>query len=964
MKVHKNLTPCAENQNGAQKLYRRQMSMNKTLKKVLSVVLCVLMAFSTVSLAFAAEETPAAPSLGAQFYLGTTDTENSSLVLDELDKILKEQNINEVIDLKVAKLTVDLRSVNALCKTIDEFADILGNRLVMATAKVLLADMGDLKVSTWSKGMKRGKQDYKILNEIIELVAANSTIIGKLVEGNLDLGVANRFIDINKLIGKDGVSGLLKGIIVGMLYNKDKEAAKYNAAYSKAVSNLDAFLFEDFLPAKLASAVPGFKMSTNSSVDVILSALLASCWTKYIEPAIKNLNITAGDNEALKKLSTVMTFKGSEIDTSLVKIDGTKKLSVQINDILGTVAMQLFKGFVWELGTDVKLVGKNAQNLYAYVAKAVGIEATPIAVLKFVLENIEGTGKDDYVAGIEGCKNLEEVAKIVLINTAKKSEIPVNENVSSYENVLGDMLAYWANSFVDLGYGAGEGKNVWTVLNDFVNVYLFDKGVAKALGITKKIKASDSFFKKLDTVIDLTGIWTIAGKSYKSEEFLKDVLNGLFTLDFDKLLSLTVVRFSNDFGSKTAVEVLYRVVYNLLKSLFGKEILVAYKSGSPFQNALSNASLKTTVKNLLSQLDSKKANILPPVLFAAALALGTNGKVAAKVTAATAANAAYTGTAVVPASITVTVNGKKVNMPSYHFTVKEAKNNTAVGNAEVTVELNGAVKNETVTVKFKIVPAAVTGLKVATTSTGATLTWNKVVGANSYSYEYYNGKKWVAKSTTKTSATISGLKASTSYKFRVRAYNKSAKVYGDYSAVVTASTAIAQVKSLKAKTKTSTSVTLTWGKVSGAKSYEVWQLVGKKWKRIATTTKTSVTVKKLKANTTYQFKVRAIDKKKVAGDYSSVLKVTTNLAAVKGVKAKTTKSSVTLSWSKVSGAKSYEVEQLVGKKWKKVGSSSKTSFTKKSLKKNTKYQFRVRAVSKAKVYGDYSSTVKATTKKK
>lgn len=947
--------------------------MNKTLKSVLSIVLCVLMAFGTMSVAFAAEEEPKAPSLGAQFYLSTTDVENSKLILDKLDEKLKEANLNKNIDDKLRKalnaidFTVDLNSINGIINTLYSINNVLQFKKVdiLGLVDKTIGDIGSVNVSTLDKGLKRGKQDYKIICEFVELIAANANLIGKVIDGKADFKLLNSVLDLKKLLGEDGVSGLIKGMIVGMLFDKDKDSANYNAAYSRAVKNFDKFLFEEFLPAKLASAVPDFKMSTTSKVDVILSTVLASCWKKYIEPAVKALNITAGDNEALKKLGTVMTFQGSEIDTSLVKIDGTKPLSTQINDVLGTVAVQLFKGFEWEYGTDVKLVGKNIQKLYEYVAKAVGIEATPIAVLKFVLENIEGSGKDDYVKGIDNCKTLEEVAKIVLINTAKKSEIPVKENVKSYENVLGDMLAYWANNFVDLGYGAGTGKDVWTVLNDFVNVYLFDKGVAKALGIDKKIKSSDSIFKKLDTVINLTGIWDIAGKSYKSEEFLKDVLNGLFTLDFDKLLSLTVVRFSNDFGSKTAVEVLYKAIYNLLKSIMGKEILVAYNSGSPFQTALSNSSLKKTVVNLLKQLNSKKAIILPPVAFAAALALGTNGKVEAKVTAATAANATYTGKAIVPSSLTVTVNGKKVIIPSYQYTVKEIKNNVKIGKATVVAELNGAVKNATVTATFSIVPAKVTGLKVAATSTGAKLSWKKVTGATAYGVEYYNGKKWVAKTVTGTSTTITGLKAKTSYKFRVRAYNKSAKAYGAYSSTVTASTAIAQVKGLKAKATTSTSVTLTWSKVSGAKNYEVWQLNGKKWVKVATTTKTSVTVKKLKANTAYQFKVRAVDKKKVAGDYSSVLKVTTNLSAAKGLKAKPAKTSVALSWSKVSGAKSYEIWQLKGKKWTKVGTSSSTKFTvKKGLKKNTKYQFKVRAVSKAKVYGEFSAVVKTTTKKK
>lgn len=944
--------------------------MKKALKRVLSIVLCVLMAFGTMSVAFAAEEEAPVPALGAQFFLETTDVENSKLVLDELDKVLANANLNSKLGdvqstLKKLSLTVDLNSVNGICKTLDSLKGVLSNIFVKGIALAFLGDIYNINLKTWEKGLKRGTKDYKILNEVVELIAANTNIIGKVIDGSADFGTLNNVLDLKKLLGSEGISGILKGLFVGMLYDKEKEADKYNASYNRAVADFDKFLFEELLPAKVASAVPGFAMNKDSKVDFILSALLASCWTKYLEPAIKSLNIEAGENVALQKLSTVMTFKGTDIDTSLIKVDGTKALSTQINDVLGAFAMQMFKGFEWEIGTDVKLVGKNIQKLYEYVAKAVGVEATPIAVLKFILANIEGEGMNDYVAGIDNCKNLEEVAKIVLLNAAKKSEIPVKEDVKSYENVLGDMLAYWANGFVDLGYSPATGKDVWTVLNDFVNVYLFDKGVAKALGISGSIKASDSVFKKLDTVIKLTGIWTLAGKNYKSEEFLKGILSGLFTLDFDKILSLTVVRFTNDFGTKSAVEVLYKVVYNLLKSLFGKDILVAYTS-APFQTALSNASLKKTVRNLLAQLNAKKGTILPPVLFATALALGTGGKVAPVVKGATAADVTYTGEAVAPSAVVVTINGKKVSIPSYQFTVKEIENNVKVGKAKAVVELNGAAKNVTVTATFNIVPAKVTGVKVSSpTSTSVKLSWSKAAGATGYKYEYFDGKKWVAKSTSSTSATISGLKAKTTYKFRVRAYNKTAKLYGEYSSTVSGSTAVAKVSGVKAKAASSSSVVLTWSKVSGAAGYEVWQLKGKKWVKVGTTTKTTLTVKKLKANTTYQFKVRAYDKKKVVGDFSSVVKVTTNLSAAKSLKAKPAATSVALTWGKVSGAKSYEIWQLKGKKWTKVATSSSAKYTvKKGIKKNTKYQFKVRAVSKAKTYGDFSSVVKTTTKKK
>ena len=933
------------------------------------------MAVGTMSVAFAADEgAPAVPSLGAQFFLATTDNENSKLALDELDKILKEQNLNSKLgsiqgSLKKINLTVDINSVNGICKTIDSFSGILGSKILMGLARPILGDICDLSVKTWEKGLKRGANDYKIISEFVELIAANTKLIGKVIDGSADFGMLNDTINLKKLLGNEGISGTVKGLFVGMLFDKEKDAAKYNEAYSRAVNNFDSFLFGELLPAKLAGALPGFKMSTSSKVDVILSAVLASSWTKYIEPAIKNLNITAGDNVALQKLSTVMNFNGKDIDTSGFPLDGEKALSTQINNVLGFVAGKLFKGVTWENGESVSLVGKNIQNLYKHVAQAVGIDATPISVLKFVLENITGSGKDDYVAGIENCKTLEEVAKIVLINTAKKSEIPVNEKAASYENVLGDMLAYWANSFVDLGYAAGSGKDCWTVANDLANVYLFNKGFAKAFNLS--VTKNESIFSKLDKIINMTGIWSLAGKSYKSEEFIKDVLSGLFNFDFEKLINLTVVRFSNDFGNKTAVEVLYKVIYNFLKKWLGKDILVAYKASGPFQNALSNASLKTTVQNFLTQLNAKKASILPPVLFLGALALGTGGKVEAKVTAASASAVAYTGSAVLPASITVTVNGKKVNVPAYHYTVESVSSNVNVGKAKMTVSLNGAVKNKSVDVSFVIAPAKVTGLKVTSkTSTTVALTWNKVVGATAYVVEYFNGKSWVSKTVSANSATLTGLKARTSYKFRVKAYSKLAGAYGEYSAVVTSSTAVAKVTGVKLKSRTASSITLTWTKVAGAKGYEVWMLKGKKWVKVGTTTKNSLTVKKLKANTTYQFKIRAYDSAKVFGDFSAVAKLATGLAKVTGVKAKTTKNSVTLSWKKVSGAKTYEVYQLQGKKWKKVGTAKKTSLTlkkdanKKSLKKNTTYKYKVRAVSKAKVAGDYSSTVSAKTKKK
>ena len=102
----------------------------KKSTKLLSVILAVVMIFSTMSvMAFAAktnyrsgEELTALDAYspdGAVTRLSTE--ERMSVVFDFLDVTLAAANINmgEVFSVGSLKLNIDLRSVNALCGTID-----------------------------------------------------------------------------------------------------------------------------------------------------------------------------------------------------------------------------------------------------------------------------------------------------------------------------------------------------------------------------------------------------------------------------------------------------------------------------------------------------------------------------------------------------------------------------------------------------------------------------------------------------------------------------------------------------------------------------------------------------------------------------------------------------------------------------------------------------------------------------
>ena len=82
------------------------------------------------------------------------------------------------------------------------------------------------------------------------------------------------------------------------------------------------------------------------------------------------------------------------------------------------------------------------------------------------------------------------------------------------------------------------------------------------------------------------------------------------------------------------------------------------------------------------------------------------------------------------------------------------------------------------------------------------------------------------------------------------------------------------------KTAKKKQITLKWNKVTGAKNYQVYRATKKtgKYKKVATTTKTSYTNKKLKKNKKYFYKVRAIavaGGKTYQGAFSAIASVKT-----------------------------------------------------------------------------------------
>lgn len=124
------------------------------------------------------------------------------------------------------------------------------------------------------------------------------------------------------------------------------------------------------------------------------------------------------------------------------------------------------------------------------------------------------------------------------------------------------------------------------------------------------------------------------------------------------------------------------------------------------------------------------------------------------------------------------------------------------------------------------VTVAPTGLKVvSTTTTTATLSWNKVAGADSYRV-YRSGASTNVGATDggNTTVTVSGLQPNTEYSFQVAA-DSIGDVPGPKSAAVKGRTKAVSLKAptgVKVSSIAATSATVSWSKVSGASSYRIY----------------------------------------------------------------------------------------------------------------------------------------------
>ena len=267
----------------------------------------------------------------------------------------------------------------------------------------------------------------------------------------------------------------------------------------------------------------------------------------------------------------------------------------------------------------------------------------------------------------------------------------------------------------------------------------------------------------------------------------------------------------------------------------------------------------------------------------------------------------------------------------------------------------------------------VSGFKIGGRASNALrLNWNRNTSAEGYIIEQYKNGGWSRtariEGNSTTTKRVENLKGSTQYKFRIKAFKfrGSQPLYSEY-AYVTGTTSPYDVTGLRIGGRGADALRLNWNRNVSAEGYIIEQYSYGSWKRVARISDGSITTKrieKLKASTTYRFRIRAF---KFAGEtalYSdgyTYVYGTTNPYNVSGVRiGGTAQDALRINWNRNSSAEGYIIEKYQSGSWVRVArisENSTTTYRVAHLQPGSSYVFRIKAFKFAgntPLYSDYT----------
>jgi len=271
----------------------------------------------------------------------------------------------------------------------------------------------------------------------------------------------------------------------------------------------------------------------------------------------------------------------------------------------------------------------------------------------------------------------------------------------------------------------------------------------------------------------------------------------------------------------------------------------------------------------------------------------------------------------------------------------------------------------------KAIPATVGSTKATSQSyTSITIQFAPVAGASGYEIfrsSSSTGTYLGLTTLTDTSFTNVSLNFNTSYYYKVRAFatTPAGRVYGNFSPVVSAKTAL-NVPTTTLKSESASSIRISWPSVPGATAYQIYRAstIAGTYVWVTTTTSTSYLNAGLSTGSTYYYKVRAYRIQSGVtyyGGYSTVQGIkpipSTPILDAKANFDQT----VDVAWTAVTGASGYELSvKIDGESTTTVNSFTSTQTKLSGLPVNVGIQISIRSykiVNSVKIYSEPSAWV-------
>ena len=256
------------------------------------------------------------------------------------------------------------------------------------------------------------------------------------------------------------------------------------------------------------------------------------------------------------------------------------------------------------------------------------------------------------------------------------------------------------------------------------------------------------------------------------------------------------------------------------------------------------------------------------------------------------------------------------------------------------------------------VPANVKLVSAKVVGGGIQVTWNEADGAAKYKVYRKDAANTVWKViaiVTGTSYVDKSAAAGVTYSYTVRGVDADGELSPGFdrtgvSATIPKPTAPANVTLGDAKVVTG-GIQVTWNEADGAAKYKVYRkdAANTVWKVIAIVTGTSYVDKSAAAGVTYSYTVRGVDadgELSPGYDRTGVSATILAPANVKLVSAKAVSGGITVTWQQANGAAKYKVyrKDAANTVWRVIATVTGTSYTDKTAKIGTKYNYTVRGV--------------------